>query len=146
MDREIWIAEEATVSLQEVNTAGAAVGGYVEQFYVQDVSIAPRRLTTEFREPGVAFEQVKSQEIGFDIRIGRLFYRESLQLTGLKNRTKRWNIKVAHVNRRYSGTTPLENDTRTFTKATPTEGPDEDWKGGTDEMTSAVSLFAETEE
>lgn len=141
---EVWIAEEATVSLWEINSVGTILPNPTIVTYAKDVQCRVNRLVMKKRQPGCAYEETRSKVVNHEIKMGRLFYDKAKDLDPLLDNSKRWRVLIQAENCRYNGVSRT-NDQRDFRYCVPIEGPDMGWSGDSGELETPVTFSAEWE-
>ncbi|MCW8133121.1 MAG: hypothetical protein KIS92_22440 [Planctomycetota bacterium] len=124
MRREVWIAEEAYITIHEEDGSG----GYIEPAvlkdkFLQDASCHELIEVKREGQPGASAKDVDTFTEGFEVRIRELYFRKREQVTPFSDRTKRYRIEVKMENERYSGAEEdgEENDVHVFRDAAVTE-------------------------
>ena len=124
MNREVWISEEAYISVWEEDASGNVLSPMVRELYfAQNASVKPVRRVMEYEEPGVAFRQQRSVVIGYEVKLSEFFQKKGNQWSPFMDASKRFRILVELINPMYTGITPLEQDTFDFRGCTPVDGP-----------------------
>ncbi|OHB80545.1 MAG: hypothetical protein A2W31_06840 [Planctomycetes bacterium RBG_16_64_10] len=140
MSDEVWVAEEATLSLWEVNSLGVVTGAANYVLTAQDVRHKPVRHTMTKRQPGCAYEERRSKIIGHEISFGKLFSDVTVDITPLQDGTKLWRVYLAFSNPRN-----IQTDHRDFLCGTVVDGPDTVWQGNSGLVASNVTIIANRE-
>lgn len=123
MNREVWSAEEAFVSIWNVDGSGNPTTLLYEACFAQELSAAPIRIGLNNRQSGVGYEEPRSRVIGHTIRIGTLYLRAATQITPFLG-TSKYRILVEFINPRYPDVAPLENDTHDYRGCVAQDGPE----------------------
>lgn len=122
MDREVWIAQEATITIHEEDGSGNYITpAILEDKFLQDAECREVLEVKEEGQPGAAEKDVDTFPAGFEVRIRELYYRKGVQVQPFRDRTKRYRISIQFTNRYYSGTAPEENDPHVYRNAAVTE-------------------------
>ncbi len=138
MSTEVWINQEGTITIQEMDVSGnVSPTVLVTDDFVQGVDIAPRRHEIQFRQPGVVHEEERSQIIGWDLSFRSWYYSKAIQHTQFCDSTKEYRILFKFYNR-YTG----QDEELDFRRARTSKGPD--IKGSDNEVYELdTSWFAE---
>ena len=124
MKREVWIAQEAMISIWEEDGSGGyddASGAVFEDKFVQDVSCREVLDVQSDGQPGAAVKDIDTFPGGYELRIGEFYFKKGTQINPFTDRTKRFRIVVSFVNPQYSGIEPEENDPHILRDAAKTE-------------------------
>lgn len=124
MLREVWTAEEATLTIWEIDSGGAILSpAFREESFARNVSCRPLRHNVDIQQPGCAFQDTYSRVIAQEIRIGSLFKDATKQCKAFEdNAGKRWRILIQFTNPLYIPA-GLAEDQLDFRYAEAVEGP-----------------------
>lgn len=145
MTREVWIAEEGTITIWTMNSDGSVNSPAIRTAdFIQNISARPIRRTTEFAQPGVPNTEVKSRITGHEIKIGEWFTRDLEQNLRYIDDTLLWMVKIDFVNPKYNGSTASnqENDSEVYIYARAVDGPEWDYQDN-DVAKTSITFRAE---
>ena len=145
--QQLWIAAEANLYLQALDSTGTPTGAKTRIERVEDVKVSPVLHNTTVEEPGYGSQQKFTFVVGHVITIGPHDLRDiDAQIKVFESDTTApWRLLVQNTNPRYDGSGPAHNETRDFRFVTLESGPDQQWKNQRDKQVVSVALHAETE-
>ena len=111
--REVWVAEEAAMTIYEESGSGYADDASYVYAYGQGISIQENDEVEVRGEPGNAFKTVHTTPGSVDCQIDAMSYSKALEFVPFGDRTKSYRVILTCVNPRYDGTTQV-NDTYTL--------------------------------
>lgn len=107
------------MTIQEMDASGNILSPIVaDDDFVQGVDIKPERFTTSIRQPGVSFEERRSQVIGWNIDLSSWFFSKAEQLSQFVDSAKQYRILFDFVNNETG-----EEETLDFRDARVVDGP-----------------------
>lgn len=127
--REVWIGQEATVSVWEQDISGNILTPAIREFdFAQEIVVTPIRHKVDQEQPGVANKEVRSTIVGYEIRISELYQRADQQMTPFEDETKQFRLLIECVNEKYLALHPEYNETRDIRLCRVVDGPNERWR------------------
>ena len=100
MASQVWINQEGTVTIQEMDASGGILTPVVaDDDFVQGVDIKPERYTYPFKQPGVSHEERRSFVVGWNIDFESWYFSKSEQLSQFIDSAKQYRILFSFANK-----------------------------------------------
>lgn len=125
MPREVWTFHESDISIYKYNSGSSAYDILVwEKCFTTSLRLSPQRENMQYREPGLAYERMRSVITHWEIEISEPYYYDVEQLNEYLSIGDKFRIVVDLTNSKYTGVPPLTNEQHSWIECRPISGPD----------------------